>query len=44
MISYMWNLKRNTNVKEKQTHRSREQTSGCQRSEGWGMDGLVAWY
>ena len=43
-ITYMWNLKCNTNVKEKQTHRYREQTSGCQRSEGWGMDGLVAWY
>ena len=43
-ITYMWNLKRNTNIKHKQTHRHREQTSGCQRSEGWGMDGLVAWY
>ena len=33
-INYMWNLKYNTNelihTKQKQTHRHREQTRGCQ--------------
>ena len=36
-ITYMWNLKYNTNelAKQKQTHKPREQTSGCQ-GEGCG--------
>ena len=42
-ITYMWNLKCNPNMKQKQTHRHRRQTSGCQWSEGWEMDGLAAW-
>ena len=41
-ITYMWNLKCGTNdpmTKQKQTHRYREQTCGCQEGrsvgEGW---------
>jgi len=30
----MWNLKNKT--KQKQMHRYREQTGGCQRKEDWG--------
>ena len=46
-ITYMWNLQYDTNeliVKQKQTHRHREQTCGCQGcvGEGWiGSLGLV---
>ena len=29
--------------KQKQTHRYREQTCGCQRAGGWGRDGLGVW-
>ena len=40
MISliYMWNVKNNINkqTKQKQTHRYREQTDGCQRRGGLG--------
>ena len=35
-ITYMWNLKYDTNelfTKEKQTHRHRKQTSGCQKGK-----------
>ena len=33
----MWNLKKNINeqTKQKQTHRYREQTDGCQRGGVW---------
>ena len=40
-ITYMWNLIYDTNLstKQKQTHRHREQTCGCQKEgemgEGW---------
>ena len=39
-ITYMWNLKHNTNIsmKQKQTHRQREQTCGCQGGEGVGEE------
>ena len=33
----------NLSMKQKQTHRHREQTCGCQRGEGWGRDGLGVW-
>ena len=35
-ITYMWNLKYNTNelAKQKQTHRHRKQTYGYQRGKG----------
>ena len=38
-ITYMWNLKYDTNLsmKQKQTHRHREQT-------GWEKDGLGVWH
>ena len=37
-ITYMWNLKCNTNVyaKQKQTHRYKKQTSSYQNREGRG--------
>ena len=40
-FTYMWNLesKINEQTKQKQTHRHREQTSGCQR--GRGLEGWV---
>ena len=34
-FTYMWNLKNRTNI-TKHKHRSREQTSGCQRGGWWG--------
>ena len=36
----MWNLKYDTNesMKQKQNHRHREQTSGCQGGEGLGEE------
>ena len=36
-ITYMWNLKYDTNepVKQKQNLGHREHTGGCQREEGW---------
>ena len=33
----------NLSMKQKQTHRHREQTCGCQGEEGWGKDGLGVW-
>ena len=33
-ITYMWNLKNKTNEHNRNSHRYREQTDGCQR--GWG--------
>ena len=38
----------NLSMKQKQTHRHREQTCGCQggwgmRDGGWGRDGLGIW-
>ena len=30
-------------TKQKQTHRHREQTLGCQGGGGWGRDGLGGW-
>ena len=30
----------NLSAKQKQTHRHREQTCGCQGGGGWGRDGL----
>ena len=38
-ITYMWNLiydKMNLFTKQKQTHRYREETCGCQKGEGLG--------
>ena len=32
-----------TNLSTKQTHRQREQTSGCQGGEGWGREVLGVW-
>ena len=40
--TYMWNLKydrNNLSTKQKQTHRHREQTCGCQRGQGEGRTG-----
>ena len=37
--TYMWNLnvaQMNLSTRQKQTHRHREQTGGCQRAGGWG--------
>ena len=36
-FTYMWNRKnkRNEHTKQKQTHRCREQTDGCQRGGRW---------
>ena len=38
-ITYMWNLKNDTNesIEQQQTHRHRDETFGCQRV-GSGMD------
>ena len=34
----------NLSMKQKQTHRQREQTGGCQEGIGrWGRDGLGVW-
>ena len=33
----------NLPMKQKQTHRHREQTCSCQGGEGWGRDGLGVW-
>ena len=35
-ITYMWNRKYDTNLKQKQTHRHREETCGCQGRGGVG--------
>ena len=40
IISYMWNLKYDTNLSMKQTHRHREQTCGCQGGGGEQRNGL----
>ena len=43
-ITYMWNLKYDTNelsMKQKQTHRHRKQTCGCQGGKGGG--GRMDW-
>ena len=39
-ITYMWNLKCNTNelIYETETDSNREQTCGCQGGGGWGRD------
>ena len=44
-ITYMWNLKYDTNetTKQKQTHGHREKTGGCQGGGGWGKDGVGGW-
>ena len=43
----MWNLKyaqMNLSTKQKQTHRHRKETWGCQGGGvGWGRDGLGVW-
>ena len=42
----MWNLKliqMNLYTKQKQTHRHREQTYGCQGGGVWGREGLGVW-
>ena len=41
-ITYMWTLKMNLFAKQKQTHRHRKQTYGCQRRGQW--DKLGAWF
>ena len=33
----------NISMKEKQPHRHREQTSGCQGGGGWMREGLEVW-
>ena len=33
----------NLSTKQKQTHRHREQTCGCQGEGGWGRNGLGVW-
>ena len=33
----------NLPLKQKQTHRHRKQTYGCQGERGWGRDGLGTW-
>ena len=33
----------NLPMKQKQTHRDREWSCGCQGGEGWGKDGLGVW-
>jgi len=30
-------------MQQKQTHRNREQTYGCQGGEGWERDGVEVW-
>ena len=40
-IYYMTHM--NLSTKQKQTHRHREQTCGCQGGRGWGRDGLDIW-
>ena len=44
-ITYMWNLKYDTNesMKQKHNHKLREQTGGCQGGRGWGRDGVGSW-
>ena len=44
-IICMWNLKDNAKkpMRQKQTHRHREQTRGCQRGGRWGKDKVGAW-
>ena len=43
IFTYMWNLEKQTNItKQKQTHRYREQTGGCQR-RGESKDGQSMW-
>ena len=44
-ITYMWNLKHGTKetTKQKQTHRHREQTCGCQEGVGREWDGMGVW-
>ena len=36
-------LQMNLSMKQKQTHRHREQICGCQRGGGWRRDGLGVW-
>ena len=33
----------NLSMKQKQTHRHKEQTYSCQEGGGWGKDGLGVW-
>ena len=33
----------NQSMKQKKTHRYREQTCGCQGGGGWGRDGVGVW-
>ena len=44
-ITYMWNLKYNTNEQtyETKTDSDREQTCGCQGGGEWGKEGLGVW-
>ena len=45
-ITYMWNLnmaQMNLSTKQKQTHRHRQQTCGCQGGVAWGREGLGVW-
>ena len=44
-ITYIWNLKYNTNIstKQKQTHGHREHTGSYQEKGGWGREGLGVW-
>ena len=44
-IIYMWNLKSKTNeqTKQKQSHRYREQTDGCQSGRVGGRDNWGVW-
>ena len=45
-ITYTWNLKHDTvklSMKQKQTHRHREQTAGCQGGTCWWKNGVGGW-
>ena len=45
-ITYMWDLKYDTNehiYENRNIHRYREQTCGCQGGGEWGTEGLGVW-
>ena len=42
-ITYMWNLKYDLAIRQKQTHWHRKQNCGCHGGGDWGRDGLRVW-
>ena len=42
-ITYIWNLKYDTNLQNRNRLTDREQTCGCQGGGGWGKGGLGGW-